>query len=72
MKMDRALLAEVSPLPEPNLAVRHELTIMAAVLGENDAPVLATQWRAMPDILTETDIAVLQSMWQDALREIAP
>ena len=72
MKMDRALLAGVSPVPEPNLAVRHELTIMAAVLGENDAPVLATQWRAIPDILTETDIAVLQSMWQDALREIAP
>jgi mycobactin peptide synthetase MbtF len=72
MKMDRALLADVSPLPEPNLAVRHELTIMAAVLGESDAPVLATQWRAMPDILTEADIAVLQSMWQDALRDVAP
>ncbi len=51
--------------------MRFELTINALVLTEGDAPVLATQWRALPDILTETDIAVLQSMWQDALREVA-
>jgi mycobactin peptide synthetase MbtF len=71
MKLDRALLEGVSPLPEPNMAVRHELTIMAAVLGESDAPVLATQWRTLSDILTEADITVLQSMWQDALRAVA-
>lgn len=70
MRPDRALLAGVSPLPEPNLAVRHELTIMAAVLGETDAPVLGTQWRTLPDILTAEDVKTLQSMWQDSLREV--
>jgi mycobactin peptide synthetase MbtF len=69
--LDRALLSGVSVLPEPDAAVRFELTINALVLTDGDAPVLATQWRALPDILTETDIAVLQSMWQDALREVA-
>jgi mycobactin peptide synthetase MbtF len=67
---DRALLAGVTPLPEPGLAVRHELTIIAAILGDGADPVLGTQWRTLPDILTADDIAVLQSMWQDALREV--
>ncbi len=71
LQLDRTLLSDVSALPEPEVAVRFELTINAVVLTEGDAPVLATQWRALPDILTETDIAVLQSMWQDALREVA-
>ncbi|HEX2214482.1 MAG TPA: condensation domain-containing protein, partial [Mycobacterium sp.] len=70
MRPDRALLAGVSPLPEPNVAVRHELTIMAAVLGESDAPVLGTQWRTLPDILTAEDVTRLQSMWQDSLRAV--
>jgi mycobactin peptide synthetase MbtF len=68
---DRALLAGVSPLPEPDLAVRHELTILAAVIGEADNPVLGTQWRTLPDILSADDVATLQSMWQDSLREVA-
>jgi mycobactin peptide synthetase MbtF len=69
---DRALLARVSPRPEPDLAVRHELTILAAVIGEADKPVLGTQWRTLPDILSAEDVATLQSMWQDSLREVAP
>ena len=72
LRLDRSLLSGVSALPEPQVAVRFELTIIALVLTDGDVPVLATQWRALPDILTETDIAVLQSMWQDALREVAP
>ena len=71
LQLDRTLLSGVSALPEPEVAMRFELTINALVLTEGDAPVLATQWRALPDILSETDIAVLQSMWQDALREVA-
>lgn len=71
LQPDRALLAGVSPLPEPELAVRHELTIVAAVLAHGDVPVLATQWRSLPEILGEADIEVLQSIWRDALREIA-
>ena len=70
LTMDRGLLTEVSVLPEPRLAVRHELTVMAAVLPHGDAPVLATQWRTLPDVLTAADITVLQSLWHDALREV--
>jgi mycobactin peptide synthetase MbtF len=67
---DRTLLAHVSPLPEPDVAVRHELTVLAAVLGDVDAPTLGTQWRTLPEILSAEDIATLQSMWQDSLREV--
>ncbi|MGV0848678.1 amino acid adenylation domain-containing protein [Mycolicibacterium phlei] len=70
LRPDRALLAAVNPLPEPNLAVRHELTVLAAVLGEPDAPVLATQWRTLPDILTADEVAALQAIWREALREV--
>nr|WP_090343278.1 non-ribosomal peptide synthetase [Mycolicibacterium malmesburyense] len=70
LRPDRALLAQVSPLPEPHLAVRHELTVLAAVLGDSDAPVLGTQWRTLPDVLTAEDVAALQAMWQESLREV--
>lgn len=71
LRPDRTLLARVSPLPEPRLAVRHELTVLAAVLGDSDAPVLGTQWRTLPDILTADDVAALQALWQESLREVA-
>jgi mycobactin peptide synthetase MbtF len=70
LRPDRALLAGVSPLPEPDLAMRHELTIVAAVIGDGDVAQLATQWRTLPDILSSDDVAVLQAMWQDSLREV--
>ena len=69
---DRALLVGVSRAPEPEAAVRHELTLAAAVLGGADGPVLVTQWRSLPDILDADDIATLQTLWQNALREVAP
>ncbi|HEX9833055.1 MAG TPA: condensation domain-containing protein, partial [Mycobacterium sp.] len=72
LRPDRSLLAHVSPLPEPDLAVRHELTILAAVIGDAETPVLGTQWRTLPEIFSTDDVATLQSMWQDALREVAP
>jgi mycobactin peptide synthetase MbtF len=72
LSLDRDLLARVSALPEPGLAVRYELTIIAGIVGDAETPVLATQWRTLPDILTADEVATLQSMWQDALREIAP
>ncbi len=71
LELDRELMAEVGRAPEPEQAVRHELTVVAAIIGTGDARVLATQWRALPDILTPDHIAVLQSLWQDALLEIA-
>ncbi|MGV0814442.1 amino acid adenylation domain-containing protein [Mycolicibacterium boenickei] len=67
---DRSLQTGVTPIPEPNVAVRHELTIMAAVIDRDGAAVLGTQWRALPDILSADEIAVLQAFWLDALREV--
>jgi mycobactin peptide synthetase MbtF len=71
LRLDRELLAAVSALPEPGVAVRYELTIITGIVGDADAPVLATQWRTLPDILSADEVAKLQSMWQDALREVA-
>ncbi|MGA8327744.1 MAG: amino acid adenylation domain-containing protein, partial [Mycobacterium sp.] len=68
--LDRSLLNGVSPLPEPDLAVRYELSLVATVLGSGEHQVLVTQWRSLPDILSESDIAELQALWQQALEEI--
>jgi hypothetical protein len=35
LRLDRDLLANVSTLPEPGVAVRHELTIIAGMLGDD-------------------------------------
>jgi mycobactin peptide synthetase MbtF len=70
--LDRGLLTGVSPLPEPGLAVRYELSLVATVLGSGDHQVLVTQWRALPDILSESDIAALQRLWTQALEEMVP
>ncbi|MBE1549019.1 mycobactin peptide synthetase MbtF [Mycobacterium sp. OAS707] len=71
LRVDRDLLAKVSALPEPGVAARYELTIIAGIVGDADTPMLATQWRTLPDILSADEVATLQSMWQDALREVA-
>ncbi|MEM6107193.1 amino acid adenylation domain-containing protein [Mycobacterium sp. 050272] len=70
LKLERELLAGVSPQPEPDLAVRHELTIMATVLPFDSQRVLAAQWRALPGILDDTEISALQQLWIEALREV--
>ncbi|OBH78539.1 non-ribosomal peptide synthetase [Mycobacterium mantenii] len=70
LRLERELLARVSPIPEPHLAVRHELTIAAMVLTYGGERVLAAQWRALPDILDDADIAALQGLWIDSLREV--
>jgi mycobactin peptide synthetase MbtF len=70
--LDRGLLTGVSPLPEPGLAVRYELSLVATVLGSSEHQVLVTQWRALPDILSESDIAALQELWTQALAEVLP
>jgi mycobactin peptide synthetase MbtF len=70
LRLERELLAGTSPVPEPELAVRHELTIAAMVLTYDGKRVLAAQWRALPDILDEADIAALQRLWTESLREM--
>jgi mycobactin peptide synthetase MbtF len=70
MWLDRGLLSGVSPIPEPELAVRYELSIVATVLGTSDHQVLVTQWRGLPDILSDSDITALQALWTQALKEM--
>ncbi|GAS86141.1 non-ribosomal peptide synthetase [Mycolicibacterium brisbanense] len=70
LQQDRSLTAAVSPVPEPHVAVRHELTIMAAVIDGAGGAILGTQWRTLPDILSDADIAALQAIWLDALKEV--
>ncbi|WP_406814976.1 amino acid adenylation domain-containing protein [Mycobacterium sp. M23085] len=70
LRLQRELLAGSSPVPEPELAVRHELTIAALVLTYDGQRVLAAQWRALPDILDVADISALQGLWIDSLREM--
>ncbi|MEV3904960.1 amino acid adenylation domain-containing protein [Mycobacterium sp. NPDC050551] len=70
MQPDRTLTAGASQLPEPDLAVRYELTLNAVVFSDGAAPVLATQWRTLPDILDPGDVEVLQGFWQEALRKV--
>jgi mycobactin peptide synthetase MbtF len=64
------LLAGLTPVPERDLAVRHELAIFAAVLTLGGQSVLTTQWRALPGILSSANIAALQRLFDEALREI--
>lgn len=70
LTLERELLAGVSPQPEPDLAVRHELTILAAVLSFDGQRVLAAQWRTLPDVLDDSDVDVLQQLWIESLREM--
>jgi mycobactin peptide synthetase MbtF len=70
LMLDRNLLAGMSPVPEPELAVRHELTILALVVRAGDQPMLASQWRALPGILDDSDITTLQVLWTEALEEM--
>jgi len=71
LELDRELMSEMSRVPEPEQAVRHELTVVAGILGTGDARVLAAQWRALPDILDDADIAALQELWSATLQEMA-
>ncbi|HEY2450307.1 MAG TPA: non-ribosomal peptide synthetase, partial [Mycobacterium sp.] len=70
LRLDRNLLAGMSPVPEPDLAVRHELTILALVVRAGDQPMLGSQWRALPGILDDSDITALQELWNEALEEM--
>jgi mycobactin peptide synthetase MbtF len=70
LTLERELLAGVSPQPEPDLAVRHELTIVATVLTFDGQRVLAAQWRTLHDILGDADISALQQLWIESLREV--
>jgi mycobactin peptide synthetase MbtF len=70
LRLDGALLAGASPVPEPNYAVHHELTLMAGVIDHDGTAALGVQWRTVPDILSAEDIAEMQQLWESQLREV--
>jgi len=64
------LIAGLPSVPEPGQAVRHELSIFAAVADLGEGPALLTQWRALPDILGDADVTELQGLFADSLGEL--
>jgi mycobactin peptide synthetase MbtF len=72
LRLDRELLAGLPLVPEPDLAVRHELTIMATLLCAGDQYILLTQWRALPGVLGEAELSALQALWEQSLQETVP
>jgi mycobactin peptide synthetase MbtF len=70
LRLERKLLADVTPLPEPDLAVRHEVSIFATIMTAGEQSALLTQWRVLPDIVSEAELAALQEIWHQVLREL--
>lgn len=64
------LSASAPLLPEPGLAVRYELTMLAAVVPIDGAPRLVVQWRTLPDVVSAADVAALQGIWETCLDEV--
>lgn len=64
------LIAGLPSVPEPEQAVRHELSIFAAVADLGSGPALMTQWRTLPDILGDGEITELQELFTEALSDL--
>lgn len=64
------LIAGLPSVPEPDQAVRHELSIFAAVADLGAGQALMTQWRTLPDILGDTEIAQLQELFTNSLGDL--
>ncbi len=64
------LISGLPSVPEPDQAVRHELSIFAAVADLGEGPALMTQWRTLPDVLGDTETTELQELFADSLRDL--
>lgn len=64
------LIAGLPSVPEPGQAVRHELSIFAAVADLGAGQALMTQWRTLPDILGDVEITALQELFTDSLGDL--
>lgn len=64
------LIAALPSVPEPDQAVRHELSIFAAVADLGAGQALMTQWRTLPDILGDAEIVQLQELFTDSLGDL--
>ena len=71
LRFAEELSATAPMIPEPNLVVRHELTVSAGVMRLDGPPRLVVQWRTLPSILTAAEVEELQSFWHESLRALA-
>ena len=46
------------------------VSLLRMLIDRDGSAVLGTQWRTLPDILSAEDVAALQAIWLDALREV--
>lgn len=71
LRFAEELSATAPMIPEPNLAVRHELTLTAGVMRLDGPPRLVVQWRTLPSILTAAEVEELQGFWHESLSALA-
>ncbi|WP_078292741.1 non-ribosomal peptide synthetase [Mycobacterium sp. D16R24] len=71
LRRDGLLSVSGSPVPEPNSAVRHELTIAVLIMETTEGPSIGTLWRAIPEVLDRSEVAELQSIWHEQLGILA-
>jgi mycobactin peptide synthetase MbtF len=64
------LIAALPSVPEPDQAVRHELSIFAAVADLGSGPTVMTQWRTLPDVLGDGEIDQLQQLFVETLSDL--
>ncbi|WP_078312265.1 MULTISPECIES: non-ribosomal peptide synthetase [unclassified Mycobacterium] len=71
LRRDGLLSVSGSPVPEPDSAVRHELTIAVLIMETTEGPSIGTLWRAIPEVLDRSEVAELQSIWHEQLGILA-
>lgn len=71
LRRDEWLSVLGSPVPEPDSAVRHELSIAVLIMKTTEGTTIGTMWRAIPEVLSRAEIAELQSIWHEQLGILA-
>lgn len=71
LRRDEWLSVLGSPVPEPDSAVRHELSIDVLIIQTIEGPTIGTLWRAIPEVLSRSEVTELQSIWHKQLGILA-
>lgn len=71
LRRDGLLSVLGSPVPEPESAVRHELSIAVLIMETTEGPSIGTLWQAIPEVLDRSEVAELQSIWHEQLGILA-
>ncbi|MEN0138384.1 MAG: amino acid adenylation domain-containing protein [Rhodococcus sp. (in: high G+C Gram-positive bacteria)] len=68
---DRDLHARLPLAPEPDLPLRYELEVIAAVGSNARGPEIVTSWRWSRDVFTQEEIDRFTQLWNGALAALA-